>query len=283
MGTGIEWCDETWNPVTGCSKVSAGCRFCYAQAIAARFWGDRAFTDVRIHPDRLEQPLKWRKPRRVFVNSMSDLFHEDINEGFIRDIFGTMALAPQHQYLVLTKRPERMRRLFDRGVLRGRHATEWPLPNVLLGVSCEDQATADDRIPILLDTPASVRWVSYEPGLGPVDFTDLSVRTGEQWNALDRVEAADAEPGSPSTTLDWIVVGGESGPGARPFDVQWARDTIAQCAAFRVPVFVKQLGARPVAGRTTRYYLDLRDRKGGDPGEWPEGLRVRQLPGSVLA
>ena len=332
----IEWTDETWNPTTGCTKVSQGCKHCYAETFAKRKLGafadhasynegedwaiERKFTDVRCHPERLDQPLRWKRPRMVFVNSMSDLFHEDVPADFIAQVWITMARTPQHTFQVLTKRPERMRRLLtsaeplsdfsvlpdavheievlDRIEAGGGGTVEyrWPLPNVWLGVSVEDQATADERIPILLDTPAAVRFVSYEPALGPVDFTDLTVANGEQWNALDRYEAADAEPGSPNTTLDWLIVGGESGPHARPFDIQWARDTIRQCREAGVPVFCKQLGARPVYQISTHtperdepgrrhlwdhphgYTLDLRDRNGRDMSEWPGHLRIREFP-----
>ncbi len=192
--TGIAWTDATWNPVTGCSKVSQGCKNCYAE----REWGrlsanpkamayyGRAFTDIACHEDRLDQPLRWKKPRMIFVNSMSDLFHEDVPDDFIDRVFAVMALAENHTFQVLTKRPERMLRWFDPGFDNREHAVgqamreiaaarggddaglpEWPLPNVWLGVSVEDHATADERIPLLLQAPAAVRWVSAEPLIGP--------------------------------------------------------------------------------------------------------------------
>jgi protein gp37 len=178
----IEWTDATWSPVTGCTKVSEGCRHCYAETMAKRFWGDRHFGDVQCHPDRLEQPLRWRKPRRVFVNSMSDLFHPAVPDDFIDRVFAVMALCPQHTFQVLTKRPERMRAWFDGGehlrmtrcFRNFQHYTKpvgpWPLPNVWLGVSVEDQATADERIPVLLDTPSALCFVSAEPLLGEIDL-----------------------------------------------------------------------------------------------------------------
>ncbi|MHB1098118.1 MAG: DUF5131 family protein [Burkholderiales bacterium] len=189
--TSIEWTDVVWNPVTGCSKVSEGCRNCYAEAVAHRFWGARKFTDVQCHADRLAQPLHWKKPRRIFVNSMSDLFHEAVPDEFIDRIFAVMALTSHHTYQILTKRPSRMQdyaaqllnegdrwsRFGDAvGPLIGNQAYElagerpWPLPNVWLGVSIEDPVTADERIPILLRTPAAVRFVSIEPILGIVDI-----------------------------------------------------------------------------------------------------------------
>lgn len=314
----IEWTDETWNPVTGCTKVSAGCKDCYAEGVADRFWGERKFTDVRTHVDRLDAPLRWRKPRRVFVNSMSDLFHDDVRDDFIDRVFATMQLAPHHTFQILTKRPERMRDYMttrvvgesqgmtygDRIRLVGcklleampnrlanatckrvgsvsQHPTPWPLPNVWLGISCEDQRAADERIPLLLQTPAAVRFVSAEPLLGPIDF-----------------KATPQPDCDRKAIINWVIVGGESGPKSRPCDVAWIRSIVAQCKTAGVPCFVKQLGGRPMAseqgadrhGQTDTplrrawrdahggWPIDLRDRKGGDPSEWPEYLRVREFP-----
>lgn len=227
--TGIEWTDATWNPVTGCAKVSAGCKHCYAE----RNWGrlqhlpayaGRAFTNVATHADRLLQPLSWKRPRRIFVNSMSDLFHQDIHDDFIGMVFRTMARAPQHTFQVLTKRAERMQRLLTHPKMRGFVGdAPWPLPNVWIGVSVEDQATADKRIPLLLDTPAAVRWISAEPLLAPIDLAEHGLHGG---------------PGQ----LDWVVVGGESGPKARPMHPEWARGLRDQCAAAAVPFLFKQWG-----------------------------------------
>lgn len=273
--TTIEWTDETWNPVTGCSKISEGCRHCYAETVAQRFWGARDFTDVQIHPDRLDQPLHWRKPRRVFVNSMSDLFHEDVPWSFLDQVFRVMLKARQHTFQALTKRPARMLGYFapfkpdgegyvtrDGSRAMGKPVSgpifsdnRWPAPHIWLGVSVENQQTADERIPLLLQTPAAVRWVSVEPLLGPVDLR--AVRWGHA---------------SSLCGLDWVVVGGESGPGARPCHVDWIRSIKEQCLAAGVLVFVKQLGAQPVG------IARLRDRKGGDMAEWPEDLRVREWP-----
>ncbi len=327
----IEWTDETWNPTVGCTKVSAGCKHCFAEANAKRFWGKRKFTDVQCHPDRLDQPLRWRKPRRVFVNSMSDLFHEDVPGEFIDRVFAVMALAQQHTFQILTKRPKRMQRHLDRSAgdptwprFKGREETygvetvvcldpptkrvqhfPWPLPNVWLGVSCEDQATADERIPLLLETPAAVRFVSAEPLL---DGLNLGVALQPECGARTPAEARSlgcADPRShPTPTIDWVIVGGESGPGARPCDVQWIRSIAQQCKAAKVACFVKQLGAKPrgwcvnrlIPGSLTsddgfcdsyesgeggdcgdRCFM-LKHRKGGDPDEWPEDLRVREFP-----
>ena len=330
----IHWTDATWNPITGCTKVSQGCKNCYAKfqawprlaASKQTVYFGRKFEDVQCHPERLEQPLRWRKPRRVFVNSMSDLFHEDVPFEFIAAVFGVMAAAERHTFQVLTKRPERMQSFFkwivmqdrgfeptpgrlhacstalgyeaeyhersDGGPLHTKHGADpvglWPLPNVWLGVSVEDQETADGRIPLLLDTPAAVRFVSYEPALGPVDFTLRSHRIDgwdEDWkyDTLSGHEWAsprdDSEPSS--NALDWLIVGGESGPKARPCDVNWIRDAVRQCRDARVPCFVKQIGARPVCTVTDQrepFPIDLVSRKGADPNEWPESLRVREYP-----
>jgi protein gp37 len=254
----IEWTDATWNPVTGCSKVSAGCKHCYAEREwarlsanpkAPRYFG-RQFTDVQCHMDVLTTPLRWKKPRRIFVNSMSDLFHPDVPTAFIDDVFGVMAGCPQHTFQVLTKRPYRML-----GYLGDFHAEmvtrefvkhwpqaetmTWPLPNVWLGVSVEDQASADERIPLLRQTPAAVRWVSAEPLLGPVSFASVPRGgTGAEGN------------------IDWVVAGGESGPHARPMHPDWARGLRDQCEAAGVPFLFKQWGEwRPT---TADYVVDDR-------------------------
>jgi protein gp37 len=260
--TSIEWADEVWNPVTGCNKVSQGCKHCYAETIANRFWATqyppnedgspRKFTDVRVHPERLDDPLKWRKPRRVFVNSMSDLFHEDVPEHFIASVFGAMALCQQHTFMILTKRPKRAADWFqDIGGTTRRSWVllsaarlinanrikfpDWPLPNVWLGVSVEDQKTADKRIPMLLQTPAAVRFVSYEPALGPVDFGAFMSPPGSSWSREVALAWDD------TSELDWVIMGGESGPGARPMHPDWARSVRDQCQAAGVPFFFKQM------------------------------------------
>lgn len=256
----IEWTDATWNPVTGCSKVSPGCAHCYAEATTQRYAGrpgwpaeflpwtpDNAAANVVLHPDRLDAPLRWKKPRRVFVNSMSDLFHELVPNEFIGRVFEVMMLTPQHAYQILTKRPERMREFMGSDLLKVRLKVKgfamgllerdarylaWPLPNVWLGTSVENQHWADERIPLLIETPAAVRFLSCEPLLGPVDLS--------AWLGC-RDPACDCAP-----WLDWVIVGGESGPKHRPFDPQWARDLVAQCEAAGVAAFVKQMGgARP--------------------------------------
>jgi protein gp37 len=230
--TAIEWTDATWNPVTGCTKVSLGCAHCYAERITERF-GRQKFTDVVLHPERLDIPLRWKKPRRVFVNSMSDLFHEDAPDEFIGKVWEVMEEASAHTFQILTKRAGRMHMWVDEKA----HAY---LPNVWLGVSVEDQERADERIPLLVDTPAAVRFVSCEPMLGPVDIREsLTV----DWRGNNQ-EAPDGLP-----ALDWVIVGGESGPGARPMQPEWARSIRDQCVAAGVPFFFKQWGGRtPKAG-----------------------------------
>lgn len=349
---GIAWTEETWNPLRGCSRVSDGCRNCYAEKVAGRFSGPGQPYDglvrlsaegkhgrarwngsVRFLPEKLAEPLRWTRPRRVFVNSMSDLFHDGVTNEQIAAIFGVMAAAPQHTFQVLTKRPVRALEFFrwldveapigvpsdpDSPWWRVLHCfmaafnaakgiddavalaqaqrllttdkisgTTWPLPNVWLGVSVEDQKTADARIPLLLGTPAAVRWVSYEPAIGPVDFTMLRKEwdcgTKHTWDVL-RGRGIYTGNGQttgwgPERALDWIVVGGESGPGARPFDVEWARSVIRQTCGTPCAVFVKQLGAKPDLGVVIRDGgRAFVDRKGGDPSEWPEDLRVREWP-----
>lgn len=264
----IQWTDATWNPVTGCTKVSAGCKNCYAERDWARlsanpktvYYG-RKFTDVRCHPERLDQPLRWKKPRMIFVNSMSDLFHEDVPGSFIDQVFAVMALSPWHIYQILTKRPERMMRYFQPigGTQRadwvwwamGRMMNvsrlkypEWPLANVWLGVSCEDQKTADERIPLLLQTPAAVRWISAEPLLNGIDLFEacfgpgasVVTRTPGRYTNIDFGNTVKPPP------LDWVVVGGESGRDARPMMPLWVQSLRDQCHVAGVPFFFKQWG-----------------------------------------
>ncbi len=262
--TSIEWTEATWNPVTGCTKVSPGCDNCYAEKIVERFNGKGAFAIVRRDEEKLHLPLKWRKPRRIFVNSMSDLFHDNVPDGFIMQVWLTMARTPRHTYQVLTKRHARMRSLLSRPSFRDNllsmvPGAVWPLPNVWLGVSVESQQWADIRIPALLDTPAAVRWLSMEPLLGPVNLdqprcddhgrTRLQMADGEE-----RCEACigDGFHGELSyghwldplnKGISWVVVGGESGPGARPMHPDWVRSLRDQCVSAGVPFFFKQWGA----------------------------------------
>ncbi|MEO0955774.1 MAG: phage Gp37/Gp68 family protein [Pseudomonadota bacterium] len=309
--TSIEWTDFNWNPVRGCSRVSEGCRNCYAEVMAARFskpgqLGEGLAEIVRkpdgsidhrwtgkleAAPERvLLAPLKWRKPRRVFVNSTSDLFHENVPDAVIDQVFAVMALTPQHTYQILTKRPERMFKYLEGGSARQRIAwdetacimnrfapkwrewsygrvrkraiatgLDWPLPNVWLGVSVEDQATADTRIPYLLATPAAIRFLSAEPLLGEIDLEaawhgesalDLECWGDCSWCNHDRPALHNCRRGCQSDTdvvkgrsgLDWVIVGGESGPGARPMHPEWVRYLRDQCKDAEVPFFFKQWG-----------------------------------------
>ncbi|MDE2467382.1 MAG: phage Gp37/Gp68 family protein, partial [Bradyrhizobium sp.] len=275
--SGISWTDETWGPVRGCSRVSQGCTRCYAERIAARFSGSgqpyeglakqtpsgpRWTGNVKLIEERLLDPLKWRKPRRVFANSMSDLFHENLPDAAIDRVFAVMALAPQHCYQILTKRPERMLRYFSLGGLReeligieaervsgiARHTDamqpRWPIPltNVWLGVSVEDQATADERIPLLLRTPAAVRFISAEPLLGPVQLARKWIGRGKPLGGGPQCDLSRPwEAPASMAGLDWFICGGESGPGARPMDIEWARSLRDQCNAAGVAFWMKQL------------------------------------------
>lgn len=229
----IEWTEATWNPVRGCTKVSPGCAHCYAETFAERWRGvpghayEQGF-DLRIVPLQLVKPLHWKRPRRIFVNSMSDLFHKDVPDKFIDAVFVVMEACSQHTFQVLTKRAERMRQYvgWRYGKREGGPGSRIPARNVWLGVSVENQKYADERIPHLLNTPAAVRFLSCEPLLGPIDIG--SVRDNGSQDAL--------------CFVDWVIVGGESGPKARPMHPDWAHSIRAQCVAAGVPFFFKQWG-----------------------------------------
>lgn len=245
--TGIEWTETTWNPTTGCRKVSHGCDNCYAATLAKRLKAmgnpryqkdgpDGPGFGLSLHYDKLAEPLSWRAPRKVFVNSMSDLFHRDVPENFIARVFETMAACPQHQFQILTKRPRRMARVAARVT-----AAQGVLPNVWLGTSIE----SDDycwRADWLRTTPAAVRFLSLEPLLGPLASLDL-------------------------TAIDWIIVGGESGHHARPMNLEWVRDLRDRCRQQAVPFFLKQLGG-------------ARNKRGGDAAVL-DGNTFREFPRSV--
>jgi protein gp37 len=272
----IEWTDATWGPLLGCSKVSEGCRNCYAineawkkqhhphPAVRAAYAGlvekrsDGSLNwtgKVNFIPERLEIPLRWKTPRRIFVNSMSDLFHGTVSDEAIDHIWAIMAATPRHTYQILTKRPERMAEylsdpiriqcsVLDRITPADRSGSlewRWPLPNVWLGTSVEHQAAADERIPHLLATPAAVRFLSCEPLLGPIEFSDVTKRA----DAVQQLgkKAMDG--------IHWVITGGESGSQHRPIDPDWARSLRDQCQAAGVPFFFKQWsGFRPkAAGR----------------------------------
>ena len=344
----IEWTNATWNPLVGCTPVSPGCLNCYAATMAPRLaaMGQQQYVGltvkkvtqagpkklatrqvfngtVRTLPERLTEPLHWRAPRMVFVNSMSDLFHESVPFEFVDKVFAVMALCPQHTFQVLTKRPERMAKYLARPLhptmgcaireIVGTTALSvWAmgrteeavsrfdelggaLSNVWLGTSVEDQPRFDERVKHLKDCVAAVRFLSVEPMLGPIDMHD----------AFYRARLGPEDPYKRRNSLEnwWIIVGGESGNNARPCNVGWVRSIVQQCKAADVPVFVKQLGSM-VHCRNDHVsawldevgmgldYMDtsetrmqgdpvrvmLNSRKGGDPSEWPEDLRVREFP-----
>jgi len=240
--TGIEWTDATWNPVTGCTKVSQGCKHCYAERDWARLvhlpaYQGRAFTDVECHPKRLDQPLIWRRPRRIFVNSMSDLFHPAVPFEFIEQVHEVIRESERHTFQILTKRPGRMLEFWKwrKEVYLANAYTSTPPRNAWYGVSVEDQATADERIQLLLQTPAAVRWISAEPLLGPVRVGQYLSRTNMP--GLSMPGFVDSLPG-----IDWVVAGGESGPKARPSHPDWFRSLRDQCKAAGVPFLFKQWG-----------------------------------------
>ncbi len=332
QNSSIEWTDATWNPVRGCVKVSPGCANCYAETFAERWRGVKGHAyeqgfDLRLVPEKIDEPLRRKKPTTYFVNSMSDLFQEGVPLQFITDVFGIMGLAHRHTFQVLTKRADRMYAYVsagDHGIIAQMKAMQngggistrpvfnaldikrrdgwkwtWPLPNVWLGVSVENQHFADERIPLLLQTPAAIRFISAEPLLGPVDLESYvdPACSGCGIPRFDCDEFRDRQqsrccPDCRHRSLDWVIVGGESGHGARSFDVAWAHSIVAQCRAAGVPVFVKQFGAKPVdvpydtsdcvVKNPGPIPLLLTSAKGGDPSEWPEDLRVREFPKSPV-
>ena len=341
-GSNIEWTDASWQVTSGCTKVSPGCKNCYAETMANRLAG-MALKDldagrypkgkasyltvisngawnrkVVTLPENLTIPLRWKKPRMIFVNSMSDLFHADVPFEFVDQVFAVMAVAHHHTYQVLTKRPERMAEYFARGYLPIERAARpvftlhgrEPAPrrtdpigklmhgegleHVWIGTSVENQETANERVPQLLRCPATIRFLSVEPLL---DDVDLRMEKTEDWTAADykrdKIDPLDVKPYRRIPFgIDWVIVGGESGHDARPCDVGWIRSVVRQCAEAGVPCFVKQVGARPCGfdqwshpdneGRGIDIGGDtgrkLADSKGGDPAEWPADLRVRQMP-----
>jgi len=250
----IDWTDATWNPVRGCSVVSPGCVNCYAMTMAHRFsapgkpyegltkLGNRGPVwtgDVMLVDDALDQPLRWQRPRMIFVNSMSDLFHERVPDEFIRRVWTVMRKAERHTFQILTKRTARAREFM----------VDHPAPpNAWVGASIEDQKRCDERLRDVSMFNAEVRCVSAEPLIGPVEF-DF-----ESW------------------PVDWVIVGGESGPRARVCEPEWIESIVDECERYLIPVFVKQLGAVTASQRRFEH------RKGGEPSEWPESLRVREYP-----
>ncbi len=328
--TGIEWTDATWNPIRGCSRVSEGCRNCYAESVARRFSGPglpyeglvRIGGDGKPHEwngnikfveEHLLDPLRWTKPRKIFVNSMSDLFHPNVTDEMLDRIFAVMALASWHTFQVLTKRPERMReyltahgrttRVYNHAacIIEGewsrmspqmahhRSSGEgwWPLPNVWMGTSAEDQKTADERIPHLLQTPAWHHFISAEPLLGAVHLRpewlnvgSIEVKMdaalydslGEDGRARYVQKLQDEATRSGFNQLDWVIAGGESGRRARPMRPDWARSLRDQCAAAGVPFFFKQWGEwAPAWGAATHILSqkgELVEATHEDPRAW---------------
>ncbi len=278
MPTKIEWCDETWSPVTGCSPVSPGCKECWAERMAKRLRGrfgypaDEPFR-VTFHRDRLDQPLRWKKPRRIFVASMGDLFHKDVTSSCIQRIWDKMWQADWHTFLVLTKRPERMYEYVNepRNIpMYGGEGGDWPLPNVWLGTSCENQATADERIPHLLRCRAAVRFISLEPMLGPVD-----VRLFETMIVDEREPAwggpGYANSGKRANRISWLICGAES-IGSRPgreCKIEWIESAVEQAKAAGIPAFVKQVHLR----------IDGKLRLVKDVFKFPKHLQVQEYPG----
>lgn len=331
-GTLIEWTDASWNPLRAfrgggavtrhgwaCVRVSQGCVNCYAATINKRLGTGLDYTvpalakvETYVDEKALVMPLRWRKPRKVFVCSMTDLFGEWVTDAQIDRVFQVMHGASRHTFQVLTKRPERARAYlgaftrspaWDDFITRGGVPSNevprgptyfpggWPLPNVWLGTSVENQATADERIPQLLATPAAVRFLSCEPLLGPVDLRRIDqsglcdIKDSLTGYFLTREEhPIRYEKGA---RINWVIIGGESGPHARPTDIAWVRSLVAQCHAAGVAPFVKQLGSKPISHNAEDWLDDdredgsqphrLRDRKGGDMAEWPADLRVREF------
>lgn len=328
--TKIEWTDHTFNPWWGCQRVSPGCEHCYAEAFAKRVglkvWGPEG--DRRVFGNKhWAAPLKWNRaaiaanlaarqaglaapPRpRVFCASMADVFEDlEVLRPHRARLWQLMHDTPHLDWLLLTKRPENAARLALEAWGDGRSDTtvwQWGsvwLPNVWLGTTTEDQAYADKRLPALLATGAAVHFVSYEPALGPIDFTRYLPksfrRSDGRWNCSAccnkdgcdepnhayRPQCRVCDGTGAVTAIDWIIVGGESGGGARPFDIGWARQTVRQCQAAGTAVFVKQFGKEPFATVSAssggELAFDLKDKKGGNMDEWPEDLRVRQWPPS---
>ena len=344
MPTGIAWTDESWNPVVGCSRVSTGCERCYAERAAHRLatmpqsreryagtttmgaLGIRWTGKVNLVPQVLDRPLRWRKPRLIFVNSMSDLFHESIPDDYIDEVFDVMAKAQNHIFQVLTKRPARMLAWFEGlhhrrpipgmgvstggppfcltryDIAAGRDqcpdhdpdvgfcGSPWPLPNVHLYVSTENQKTFDERVPILLQCPAVIHGISAEPLLGPIVIPQQNPDGHWPPNAPQPERPALAHQDWPDDFDYWsvkgaglnhVIIGGESGQGARLCNRAWIRALVDQCQSAAVPVFVKQMGGNCYDSTRPREALESQEiyhkhTKGGDMDEWPAELRVRE-------
>uniref|UniRef100_A0A6M3LIL0 Uncharacterized protein n=1 Tax=viral metagenome TaxID=1070528 RepID=A0A6M3LIL0_9ZZZZ len=254
--TKIEWAEATWSPITGCTPISEGCQNCYAKRMATRLKGRFGYPKddpfrVTFHPERLYEPLKWKKPRHIFVVSMGDLFHEDVEKEWLDTIFHTMACNPRHTFLILTKRPKNMLDYWMGEIRIPNAPPGWTikkagkpyskvLDHIWLGVTAENQQRADERIPILLQIPAAKHFVSIEPMLSEIDLAiDIGHGVGDL--AIDR--------------LNWVILGGETGPRARPMHPDWVRSVRDQCQAAGVPFWFKSWGSRPYPPNTDISYL----------------------------
>jgi protein gp37 len=260
--TRIEWTKKTWNPVTGCTKISPGCQNCYAERMAKRLRGRCGYDaenpfKVTLHPDRLEEPLHWRKPSTVFVCSMGDLFHEDVPRWIRFEVMDIILQAKQHIFLILTKRPANMKDFFEWYYTKAGRTTE-TIKNLWLGITAENQEMADLRIPILLQIPAAVRFVSVEPMLGPVDLTAVMLPDHLQpdWAygmpygiTFDALQPNESHIYDSENHLDWVICGSESGPNRRPANIVWMLSLKDQCVAAGVPFFLKQM---EVGGRLVK-------------------------------
>lgn len=305
MSTNIQWCDETWNVIVGCSRVSGspGCARCYA-AKAAKSPRLQQFPQyqtvsnwdgtVEFVKSQLIKPLSWKKPKRIFVCSMADLFHANVPDEWIHQVMAVVALSPQHTFQILTKRPERMKEYFSQQSLwiKWYEAAKdflwdaisekfgglinlqqyfidqpFPLPNMWLGTSTENQPMANKRIPILLEIPAAVRFLSCEPLLEEIDL--------RQGGAIQKLISDSYEWELVNEDIQWIVVGGESGPNSRPCHIEWLESIVQQCHAAKTSVFVKQLGANAIFGGQQ---FKTRNKKGGEIVEFPLHLQVREFP-----
>lgn len=261
----IQYAPKSWNPVSGCSHVSEGCAHCWAERMARRRHQEWGHVEIPTNPKVLTAPLAWRDPQVVATAFMGDLFHPDVPDSHLLAVFAVMLAAERHTFLLLTKRPERMRDwLVGPPGLAG-----WPgaYPNVWIGVSVENQARADERLPVFLGTPGK-HWISVEPALGPVDLWDDCL-------AAPAHEAGYLRGDQPA----WVVMGGESGLDGRPFDPDWARANRDQCDAAGVPFYMKQMGSWWAKQQGIREV----DFAGRNMEYWPPDLRVRQLPEALMA
>jgi protein gp37 len=295
----IEWTDHTWNPWIGCTKVSPGCAHCYAEGESKRRgwaqWG-KGKERHRTSANYWKQPLAWNakaevrikkdeRRRRVFCASLADWLDDEVPIEWFIDLLYLIDQTPNLDWLLLTKRPENFEPRMQEALSALGHCGGWidgfAPENVWIGTSVEDQKRADERIPLLLGIPAKIRFLSCEPLLAQVTLTMLHYDGITNVNALEGRHGVIQPMRGECAKVDWVIVGGESGPGARPCNVEWIRGIVAQCKAASTPVFVKQLGANIRVLNKAFGFIDtvkLHDRKGGDPSEWPADLRLREFP-----